>query len=147
VNLHHALVRHLDVGGLQVAVNDPDVMGGFERLRNLQRDRQCLLEWNWTLLDPLGERRPVDELEDERMHAVGYLEAMNRRDAWMAEGRQQLRLTLEARQPIGIVSQMFRQDLERDTSIQPSIARAIHLAHAAGAERRHDLEGPEPAAG
>ena len=40
-----------------------------------------------------------------------------------------------------------RQDLDRDLAPEPRVARAVHLAHAAGAERRDDLVGAEARAG
>ena len=43
-HLHRAVVPHLDVGGLQVAVDDPLLVRGFERIGDLLRDRQRLVE-------------------------------------------------------------------------------------------------------
>src|SRR5690349_10145966 len=42
---------------------------------------------------------------------------------------------------------MLRQHLDRDVASEARVARSIHLAHAAGAERRDDLVRPEPRAG
>ena len=41
--------------------------------------------------------------------------------------------------PFRITRERVRQDFDRDVALQPRIARAIHLAHAARAERRNDL--------
>ena len=57
-------------------------------------------------------------------------------DVRMVERREDLRFALEAREPIGIVANDVGQDLDRDVAFQLRVARAIHLAHAAGAERR-----------
>ena len=46
-----------------------------------------------------------------------------------------------------IVGDVRRQDLDRDRAVEPRVARLVDLAHAAGAERRHDFVGAEPAAG
>jgi len=43
-HLHGAVRAHSDVCGLQIAVNDPLLVGGFERLGDLLRDRQCLFD-------------------------------------------------------------------------------------------------------
>ena len=43
-HLHHAVRRDLDVRGLQIAMDDPLLVGGFERLGDLPRDRQRLVE-------------------------------------------------------------------------------------------------------
>jgi hypothetical protein len=47
--------------------------------------------------------------------------------------------SLEARAPLGIRCEFRRQDFHRDAAIEAYVARAIDLAHAAGAEWRDDL--------
>ncbi len=51
----------------------------------------------------------------------------------MIQRREELRLALEARQPIGIAGEEVGQDLERDVAPEPRVAGAKHLSHAAGA--------------
>ena len=46
-----------------------------------------------------------------------------------------------------IAGEGFGQDLERDVAIQLRVARAIHLAHAARAERGKDFVRAEAGAG
>jgi len=55
------------------------------------------------------------------------------------EGGEQLRFTTEARDAAGVGGERVRQNLQRDISVQPRIASAIHLSHSAGADRRNDL--------
>ena len=57
----------------------------------------------------------------------------------MIQRREHLRFALEARQAIGIARERFGQDFDRDVAIQLRIARAIHLAHAAGADLAGDF--------
>jgi hypothetical protein len=52
----------------------------------------------------------------------------------MVERRQHLRLALESRKPGGIGREGSRKDLERHVPVEPRIACAIHLAHAASAQ-------------
>ena len=68
-------------------------------------------------------------------------------DVRMIQRRERLRFALEAGQAIGISRERVGQDLDRDVAIQLRVARAIHLAHAAGADRRGDLVGAEAGAG
>ena len=46
-----------------------------------------------------------------------------------------------------IAGEGLGQDLDRDVAIQLRVARAIHLAHAAGPEGREDFVGAEASAG
>ena len=43
-HLHHPVGPQLDVGRLQIAVNDALLVCDLERFRDLPRDRQCFVE-------------------------------------------------------------------------------------------------------
>lgn len=64
----------------------------------------------------------------------------------MIQRGEELRFALEAREAIGITGKRFRQDLQGDIALQLRIAGAVHLAHAAGAERAGNLEWAESGA-
>ena len=61
---------------------------------------------------------------------------------WLSDG-QQLRFALEARETLGVLRERRGQHLDRDVATELRVPRAVHLAHAAGAERRDDLVRPE----
>jgi hypothetical protein len=61
----------------------------------------------------------------------------------MVQAGYHLRFTVEARTPDGVVSDAGRKNLDRDVAVQPGVARAIDLAHAASSDRRDDFVGPE----
>jgi hypothetical protein len=67
-------------------------------------------------------------------------------DVRVIEGRERLGFTLKARDTFGIVGERFGKDLDRDVAIKPRIARALHLTHAARAERGKDFVRPESSA-
>ena len=46
-----------------------------------------------------------------------------------------------------IPHQSLRQDLDRHIPVEPAASSAIHLAHAAGPDRRQDLVGAEARTG
>ena len=71
------------------------------------------------------------------------MDAVNRPDVGMIERRQQARLALEARAPVGIGQPEIRQDLEGDLAAERRVASPIDVAHAAGAEQSGDLVGSE----
>jgi hypothetical protein len=56
---------------------------------------------------------------------------------------KRLRLALEAGKPIRIISEGSGKNLECDVAIEPRIAGAIHLAHAACSEQTHNLIGTD----
>ena len=79
--------------------------------------------------------------------AADLLEAVDRGDVRMVERREQLRLAPEAGEAFGIGSEELGQDLQRDVAAELRVARAIDLAHAAGAEQGGDPVRAEPSTG
>ncbi len=51
--------RTLTLAGFEIAMDDPLLVRGFERLGDLPRDRQRLVEWHATLSDAVGQRRAL----------------------------------------------------------------------------------------
>jgi hypothetical protein len=132
-HLDVAVVIELDVGGLQIAVNDPLLMCGFDGLRNLQAEMQHVRQRQPAasprLEQPFCERRPVHQLHGERMNAVGVFEPVDRRDARMIQRRQQPGLARESLDVLGIACEGWRQDLEGDVPPERGVVRPVHLSH------------------
>jgi hypothetical protein len=55
------------------------------------------------------------------------------------ERGHRLRLPLEPRERVGIGGDAFGEDLDRHLAVQARVARAVDLAHAAGAEGSQNL--------
>jgi hypothetical protein len=87
----------------------------------------------------IRERRPLDELHDQRRPRAAVFEAVDLCDVGMAQRRQHSRFTLEAGEPVRIAGERLGKDLDGDAPVEAGVARGIHLAHAAFAKRRHDL--------
>jgi hypothetical protein len=65
----------------------------------------------------------------------------------MVERRQHLGFALEPLQPLAILRQGFREDLQRDLAGEPRVTRAPDLAHGSRAKFRNDLVRTELRAG
>ena len=96
---------------------------------------------------PLAQRLALEQLDDDVGQRRRLAEVVNGEDVRMRERGDCLRLALEAREAFGVRDKSSGQHLDRDVAIELRVAGAIHLAHAAGAERRQDFVGPEPGAG
>ena len=57
----------------------------------------------------------------------------------MFERRRGTRFLLETRASPGIGDEFWGQHLQRDLTVEPDVASAIHVAHSAAAKRRDDL--------
>jgi len=89
-------------GRLQIAVHYPLFVRGFDRFCQLLRDRQRVVEWNGAVIDSIGERGVVHQLQHERLDAIRFLEAVNSRDVRVVQRGEDLRFAFEAGQPIGV---------------------------------------------
>jgi hypothetical protein len=90
---------------------------------------------------------PSTRFHHEGADASAVLQAVDVRDVWVVQRSEDLSFSLEPGEPIGIVGKGIRQHLQRDVAIQLRVARAVHLAHAASAERRDNLIGANSGAG
>ncbi len=88
--------------------------------------------------ESLAEVFSFDELERQERRAAGLLQPIDRGDVRVVQRGKQVGLTPEAREPLGIACHFGRQHLDRRLAIEVGVGRPVHLAHAAGADRRGD---------
>ena len=85
-------------------MDDALLVRGFERVGDLPRDRQRLVERGSGPGDAIREQGlALDQLHHQRAPRR-FLEAVDLRDVRMIERGEQARLALEARQALGIVA-------------------------------------------
>ena len=65
----------------------------------------------------------------------------------VVQGGEDLRFAAKARQALWIVTDGGGQSLERNLAPEIRVPRAVHLAHPADAEQRHDLVRAKARAG
>ena len=65
--------------------------------------------------------------------------AVDLRDVGVIQRGERIALRAQNAQPIVVGGEQLRQQLDRHVPLKLRIARAIHLAHAAGADRLADL--------
>ena len=80
----------------------PLLVRRLERLGDLLRDWQGLVERNRSARDALRQILAFDELHDEGRHAVRLFEPEDLRNVRMIERGEDFGLALEARQPLAI---------------------------------------------
>ena len=124
-------------------MDDALLVRRFERLGDLPRDRQRLVERDRASRDPLGQRRrPRPAPSPARWSPSELLQAVDVRDVRMVQRREDFRFALEAREALGSARQRLGQHLDRDLALQLGVGGAIDLAHAAGAEADRISYGP-----
>jgi hypothetical protein len=148
-HLQRSVRCDLDVGRFQIAMDDALLVRGIQRIDNLccepnhvgqrQRSAPC---------DAVRQRFAVDQFEDQRddraLLAGRVFHAIDRADVGMGQCRERLRFALESRSPAGVGGEFGRQYFDRDFASQPSVVRAVDLAHAAGPQETAELVAANP---
>jgi hypothetical protein len=119
------------------------VVCGFQRVGDLLRDRQGLVEGKGTAGEALREILSVDEFHHERGDAATLFEPVDAGNVRMVQGGEHFRLALKTGEPIGVTRERRRQDLDRDLAFQPGIGGPIYLPHPAFADLLGDFVDAE----
>ncbi len=119
-------------------MHDAAPVSGRERARHLRADIDRLTNGDRLALHLLPERLPRDELGDDERAAVDLADVVDHEDVGMVERGGRPRLHVKAAEALGIARHRHRQQLDRHQTIEPGVAGAIHLAHAAGTDLRLD---------
>ena len=131
----------------QIAMNDPLLVRRFERLGDLPGDGQDFLDGQRPVRDSFRERRSLDQLHDEGVHAVRLFEPVDRRNVGVVQRREQFGFALKASKPVAIPRERERQNLDRDLAFQLRVRRTKHLPHATLADLGRDLVDAETSSG
>ena len=138
-DLDLALGRHDDVGGLDVAVDDAGRMRGGQRARHLLGIAERLEQRETLRGDELVQRLARHVLHHEEVDPRLVHDVVQRDDIGMVEGGGGARLLQEASLAVRIGDLVVREDFDRDSAVQPRVARTIHLAHPARAKEGLNL--------
>jgi hypothetical protein len=127
------------VGRLDVAVHEPDRMGGVERRAELQTDRCHALRGQ----PPVARQQALQVgalhvAHDEVEVAALFARRVHRDHVRMVDRRGHARLALEALAEAGVARSLGRDQLDRDGAAERKLRRAVHDAHAAAAGDRLD---------
>ena len=124
-------------------MDDPRLVGRLQRLGDLLRNRQRLVRWDRPLRDPVGERRPLHQLQHQRPRPLGLLDTVDGGDVGMVEAGEDPRLPLEPGEAIRVRREGVGQDLQRDLAVELGVGGLPDLAHAALTEEGRDVVVPE----
>ena len=128
-----------DVFRLEVAMDDILAVRRGEAFGNRRRDLDRRAPRQRALEQAGSECLPFEELHHREQRVFGARELVDRHDPGVRQRGDGARLPLEPLTRLGIGRQVFGEHLDRDVPPEPRVERAIHDAHAAGAQRLDDL--------
>ena len=134
-DLRHPGRRQHDVSGFQVAMQEAQTVRGLECVTDLRAETHQLVQPHGTLPQSRLERASRDVFHDEEVQAVLRVEVEDGRNAGVREAGQDVRLAAESVPRGGVRKRAAQEYLDRDVAVEVQIVRAVHLAHAALAER------------
>jgi hypothetical protein len=129
------------LAGLEVAVDDALRVGRGQSLAGLDGGIDRLWARSGPLLETIGEGLALEELEYDVGLALLKADVEDGENLRMIEGAGRAGFDLESAPPVGIRLRVRADHLDRDLAPEAGIARAVHLAHASGPERRGDDVG------
>ena len=131
--------RDLDVRRFEIPVNDAALVGGFEGINQLARDRQHVGDRKRSFLNLGRETLPGNELHDQIVEALVFFQTVDRGNVGMVQRREYTRLTLEARHALLVRRKMLGQHFDRDVPPELRVPSSVDFPHPARTERSDDL--------
>ena len=106
-------------------------VGGRERARDLDAEREKIIGRERPVREEFTERPPVHQLEDEEDVAVLLEHVVDHGQVRIVEPARAPHLAQEPGARRGILAQPGRHALDRDVAVQAGVPGAVDLAHAA----------------
>ena len=120
-------------------MRDALAMRLVQRIGDLNRDLQCLIQRYGATSEALGERFTLEVFHNEKIRLLLAPDVVQSADVRMIQCGDRLRFTFESLLHFGIVGKLRRQHLDRHRAIQAGIRRFVDFAHPAGANWRDDI--------
>ena len=144
--LRVAARRDEDVRRLHVAMDDAGAVRGAERVGDLHAHADNRLHRQRPGRQHFEQRQAAQQFHHDIRPVLGLrrlADVVDRADVRMIQPGERVRFALETQQVLFGGRQRGRQQLQGDIPPQLQIVRLVHLAHAAGAERRDDFKPPD----
>jgi hypothetical protein len=138
-NLDAAVRAKENVLGLQVAMDDALVVCGGEAVGELGAVVDGAACGNGAGVEFFAERVAFQKFGNEERRAAGFADVVNGENVRVIQRGDGAGLLFETAQALSVARERFRKDLQRHFAAETRVARAIHFAHAAGADQRNDF--------
>jgi hypothetical protein len=130
-NLRRPIGQEDDVGGLDVAMDDPRFVRVSESARHLLRDRKGFIEREAAAVEARLQRFAIVERHgDEQLSVLGLPDLVDRADARVIEGGGGARFSDESRLGVRVFTQVRRKKFQCDMTAEPLVSRSVHDRHA-----------------
>ena len=144
-DLDLAVRLQVDVGGLQVAMDDPVGVRKGEAVADLIDEVELGLQAHRPLpVDDLLEVRPLQQLHGDVQMSLLFAEVVDGDDVRVVEAGGRLRLAQEAPPKVVVGADPRAHGLDGDVAAQDRVVGAVDVAHRSLADLGDDLVLAEP---
>ena len=145
-NFNDAVVPEHDVVGLDVAMDDADVVCRAKRAGDLNADLERVGWAEWSFSYPIAQCFAVDELGGDEVFRIDFVDLVDGENVWVVERGSRLGLLNESTHafPGWIGDDVGRQNFECDFAIEFGVVGEINLTHATRAELGANFVSTDP---
>ena len=134
--------RHEHVGRLEIAVHDAGLVRGVECIGNLNRQREQFVDRQAMGVQVVAQGSAVEPFHRDERPARVLTNLVDGADVGMIQRRRGSGFTSEALDRTSIVSELGREELERNLATERQVLGEEHDTHSAAAKQRmHDDSG------
>src|SRR5215470_16038798 len=127
-------LRHEDVRGFDVAVDDVFRVSSVQRVRNLDPERENQVDLYRTPRDKVLQRAPIQKLHGDECLPILLANVVDGADVRMVQSRRRFRFTPEALQSLRVPGNTLREKLEGHETVESTVLGFVHHTHAATAK-------------
>ena len=124
-------------------MHDVVTVSGVQRVRDINRDGERLLQRKRTGSSKRAARLAVHQLQDEIRSAIGLADVVQSTDVGMVQLRQDARFPLETRPELRVQGQVLVQDFDRDRAVEPRVPSARYTSPIPPAPRADRFGRPD----
>jgi len=125
---------HKNIRGLDVAVNDSLRVRRVQRIRDLDSERQHVVERNRLARNLLPQRSAFEAFHRNERLPIVLADFVNGADVGMIQRGGGFRFTLEASERLSVFRYVARKEFEGYKAIEFEILRFVNHAHTAAAD-------------
>ena len=137
-NLRLTSIRHEDVRGLDVPVDDSLRVCRIQRVRDLDAQIEHRLDLHRLASDSVPERLALQQFHGDEGSPIGLVNLVDRADVRVVQRGRSFGLPLETAESLCVVGEVVRKELQGDVATELQVFRFIHDTHAPAADPAED---------
>jgi len=133
-NLRLTSIRHEDVCGLDVPVDDSFRVGGIQSIGNLDAQIEHRLDLHRLATDSVPQCLPLQQFHGDEASSIGLVDLVDRADVRVVQRGRSLGFPLEAAEGLRVVGNFVGKELQGHVATELQVFRLVYDTHAPAAD-------------